>query len=277
MARFAPWLSAAALAIATLANGNFADAQSDTPAAREARLTLRAIEKKYGSRPGWGEWSGRLGFKDIEYELRAGDSAEPETLAATAAQLRGRRDRLSPRSVAAACWRSGKTRPRAWSYSAGRLAGRLPSAGGELCAGHFAGRARRPAATLRSFGGARAADAFAGQLARCLASVLVVADNPLAGQQRHARRGVARSPGSTLAGRNLGVGCARTDRSLAGGAELHSAVSRLPGQRNGQTARGRLERIGPAARVESRNRRRPIRRKSRHCSTSANDWARPRR
>ena len=65
-----------------------AHAQTDTPAARQARAALRNVADSYSSRSGWATWSRRLALEDVEYELQLGDRAEPAVLQSTAAQLR---------------------------------------------------------------------------------------------------------------------------------------------------------------------------------------------
>ena len=59
----------------------------DTPAAHDARATIRQLWKQYGSRPEWAEWSRQLNLPDVEYELRAGESADTTVIAATAERL----------------------------------------------------------------------------------------------------------------------------------------------------------------------------------------------
>src|SRR5262245_31883322 len=73
---------------ATIVSAGSARAQVDTPAAREARLALRAVREAYAARPEWSQWSRQLNLPDVEYELRAGPAAEAGPLEAAAAQLR---------------------------------------------------------------------------------------------------------------------------------------------------------------------------------------------
>ncbi|MEX0679059.1 MAG: hypothetical protein WD063_18440 [Pirellulales bacterium] len=86
-ARRATLLSA--VLIAVLAGSRAADAQIDTPAASEARASLRAVEVAYGNRLEWNQWSRILNLPDVGYELRAGDRAEPAPLRAAILQLLG--------------------------------------------------------------------------------------------------------------------------------------------------------------------------------------------
>lgn len=68
-----------------------AQAQLDTPAAREARAALRAVENTYGDRTQWSGWSRLLRLPDVRYELRAGERAEDEALRAAIMELLGGR------------------------------------------------------------------------------------------------------------------------------------------------------------------------------------------
>lgn len=67
--------------------GNAAQAQIDTPAAFEAREALRTVERDYGSRLEWFEWSRLLDLPDVKYELRAGEGAQREVLRAAILEL----------------------------------------------------------------------------------------------------------------------------------------------------------------------------------------------
>ena len=55
---------------------------------RNARAALATVEQAYGSSPSTSARLKRLALADVNYELRAGDRAEPEPLVATAGQLR---------------------------------------------------------------------------------------------------------------------------------------------------------------------------------------------
>lgn len=75
--------------VALLSGAHVVHAQIDTPAARESRAALRAVESTYGNRLQWTEWSRLLNVPDVRYELRAGDRAEPAALQAAILQLLG--------------------------------------------------------------------------------------------------------------------------------------------------------------------------------------------
>mgnify|MGYP007073179567 FL=1 len=69
-----------------------AQAQIDTPTARQARDALRDLQRVYGSQPGWNAWSHRLGLKDVEHELRMGNRAEPIVLRSAIDKVRAGAD-----------------------------------------------------------------------------------------------------------------------------------------------------------------------------------------
>jgi hypothetical protein len=78
------------VAVSLLCQGatGIAHAQVDTPAAREARAALAAVQRIYGSSAAWAPWLRRLGVEDVGYELRAGDRAELGPIQWAAGQLR---------------------------------------------------------------------------------------------------------------------------------------------------------------------------------------------
>jgi hypothetical protein len=67
-------------------------AQVDTAAAREARAALREMQSTYGRIPAWEPWLRQPAIEAIEYELQAGDRAEPSALTEVAEQLRKGRE-----------------------------------------------------------------------------------------------------------------------------------------------------------------------------------------
>jgi hypothetical protein len=76
-----------ALALVFVASTS-AQAQVDTVAAREARAALREMQSTYGRFPAWEPWLRQPAIEAIEYELQAGDRAEPSALIEVAEQLR---------------------------------------------------------------------------------------------------------------------------------------------------------------------------------------------
>jgi hypothetical protein len=65
-----------------------ATAQVDTPAAQTARAALRELHTTYDRYPDWYRWLRQPRLIEVEFELTAGDRAEPAAMAAVAAQLR---------------------------------------------------------------------------------------------------------------------------------------------------------------------------------------------
>ena len=84
-------LALLAMVILATASHRSAFAQVDSPAAQDARAAIRALYKSHGAKPDWARWTRQLNLDDVEYELRAGDCAEPGPLAAAAEQIHGQR------------------------------------------------------------------------------------------------------------------------------------------------------------------------------------------
>jgi hypothetical protein len=57
-----------------------ASAQIDTPAAREARAALQAVQDTYGGYAQWKSWSTALNLLDVQCELLAGDRGRPDVM-----------------------------------------------------------------------------------------------------------------------------------------------------------------------------------------------------
>ncbi|MEX2112637.1 MAG: hypothetical protein WD845_05590, partial [Pirellulales bacterium] len=83
-----PWIAIASLLCLALGLTSTAQAQVDTPAAREAREALRAVATNRQELASWNNLAYRLGLADAQYELRLGGRAEPNVLAATAKAIR---------------------------------------------------------------------------------------------------------------------------------------------------------------------------------------------
>jgi hypothetical protein len=87
MMRALRWVPVVCLVVASLI-ASAASAQVDSASARLARAKLTEIEQRYGQRPQWAEWLRTLHPTDLQFELTAGEFADPAPLLAAAEQLR---------------------------------------------------------------------------------------------------------------------------------------------------------------------------------------------
>jgi hypothetical protein len=74
--------------IVLLAGPTPGHAQTDSPAAREARAALREVRRSYPVQGASAIWARRLSLDDIAAELRAGSRADPNVLKGAVAELR---------------------------------------------------------------------------------------------------------------------------------------------------------------------------------------------
>ncbi len=79
------------IAVLMVLIGRSAQAQLDTPAARQARAALAAVQNTYQTHRDWSEWAAELNLVDVQYELWAGERGRPRVLQECAARLRAAR------------------------------------------------------------------------------------------------------------------------------------------------------------------------------------------